>query len=273
MQQLIVPIDGSHESWRGAEVAFALAARCDATVDVVEVVVSLDSADQARHQLESGIRRIGPGDVEVTPHVLRVEESVAATLGRLWNERPAATFVMSSHGRGRSAAVLGSVVEDLLQREHGPIVVVGPHVERFDFTGRLLVSVDGSKLSETALPLGVAWGIELGMVPWIVEAVEPDTVVPADVAETAYTARLAQRFAAESGHEVEYDVVHGKHPARAISDHAARNDVGLIVATTHGRAGLARLTVGSTAADIVRHATCPVLLHRPPVLAGDAAPT
>jgi nucleotide-binding universal stress UspA family protein len=177
---------------------------------------------------------------------------------------------MSSHGRGRTAALLGSVVEDLLQREYGPIVVVGPHVAAADFTGPLIVPVDGSSLSEDALPLAAAWGIELGMVPWIIEVIDPDTVLPADVAETSYTARLAGDLQRSSGHEVEYDVVHGKHPAEAIADHAGRVGAGLIVATTHGRSGVARLTVGSTASGVVRHARCPVLLHRPPVLAGDA---
>ena len=270
MQQLIVPIDGSHESWVGASVAVALARACDATVEVVEVIVADDGADQARLQLENGIRRLDAPDVAITPVVRRLEESVAATLGRLWNERPAATFVMSSHGRGRSAALLGSVVEDLLQREYGPIVVAGPHVESADFTGPILVPVDGSSLSELALPLAAAWGIELGMVPWVIEVIDPDTVVPPDISETAYTARLARDLATESGHEVEYDVIHSKHAAEAIADHAARAGVGLIVATTHGRSGVARLAVGSTASGIVRHAHCPVLLHRPPVLAGDA---
>lgn len=270
MQQLIVPIDGSHESWVGASVAVALARKCDATVEVVEVIVASDGADQARLQLEAGIRRLEAVDVEITPVVRRLEDSVAATLGRLWNERPAATFVMSSHGRGRSAALLGSVVEDLLQREYGPIVVVGPHAGTADFSGPLLVPVDGSSLSEAALPLAAAWGIELGMVPWVIEVVEPDTVLPADIAETAYTARLAHDLSQESGHEVEYDVIHNKHPAEAIAEHASRVGAGLVVATTHGRSGVARLTVGSTASGIVRHAQCPVLLHRPPVLAGDA---
>lgn len=47
-----------------------------------------------------------------------------------------------------------------------------------------------------------------------------------------------------------------------------RNEMS-VVAATHGRTGLQRFTAGSTASSVVRAATCPVVLHRPPVFAVD----
>ena len=38
VQHLIVPIDGSDASWHAADVAIALARRCDTNVDIIEMV-------------------------------------------------------------------------------------------------------------------------------------------------------------------------------------------------------------------------------------------
>ena len=51
-------------------------------------------------------------------------------------------------------------------------------------------------------------------------------------------------------------------PAREIVDHAAANDIDLIVMGTHGRGGVQHLLVGSVAERVVRAAPCPVLTVR-----------
>lgn len=50
-------------------------------------------------------------------------------------------------------------------------------------------------------------------------------------------------------------------PADEIVRYAGENDVGLIVISTHGRHGLARI-LGSTTESVVRQAPCPVLTLR-----------
>lgn len=47
--------------------------------------------------------------------------------------------------------------------------------------------------------------------------------------------------------------------AKAIADYAEKNDVDLIAMSTHGRAGVRRLVLGSVAEAVLRHATVPVL--------------
>lgn len=51
-------------------------------------------------------------------------------------------------------------------------------------------------------------------------------------------------------------------PAAQILQLAEKNNLDLIVLTTKGRSGLARVLVGSTAESIMRHAPCPVLSVR-----------
>jgi nucleotide-binding universal stress UspA family protein len=51
-------------------------------------------------------------------------------------------------------------------------------------------------------------------------------------------------------------------PAEQILQLAEKNNIDVIVLTTKGRSGLARVIVGSTAESIMRHASCPVLSVR-----------
>ena len=49
-----------------------------------------------------------------------------------------------------------------------------------------------------------------------------------------------------------------------ITQVAKKKQVDLIVLTTHGRTGISRVLLGSTAERVVRHADCPVFVVRPP---------
>jgi nucleotide-binding universal stress UspA family protein len=62
---------------------------------------------------------------------------------------------------------------------------------------------------------------------------------------------------------VEEVIVHGE-AATEIVRVAKERAVDLIVVSSHGRTGLGRILFGSTAEAVVRHATCPVLVVKPP---------
>jgi nucleotide-binding universal stress UspA family protein len=57
-------------------------------------------------------------------------------------------------------------------------------------------------------------------------------------------------------------VVEMGEPAEAIVNYARANPIDLIVMSTHGRSGLARLVYGSVAEKLLHLAPCPVLLIR-----------
>lgn len=267
-QHLVVPVDGSTASWSAVPVAAQMAAIVDGKLDVVTVVDRLGDVVPAKAELADGLAKIGDLPVEATPQVL-ANDSVARALSDHIESLTGATVVMSSHGHGRSASVLGSTADELLRLMYGPIVVIGPHAHAAGgvLDGMYVVPVDGSKISEQIAPIAEAWAIEFKAVPWLVEVLDPDLHLSGDVFESAYPARLAQKLQRGSGHEVEYEVLHGNRPSKAIVDFAERMNASLIFATTHGRTGLERLRLGSVAAEVVRHAPCPVVLHRPPMLA------
>jgi nucleotide-binding universal stress UspA family protein len=274
VQHLIVPTDGSDAAWSAADVAFDLARRCDATVEVVEFVSHDDDVEDTGNRLAARLRQHDTAGADVRYAAMVAHHSVAAALADLVAAQPDAVVVMASHGRGRSAALMGSVTEDLLRLEFGPLLVVGPRChsreisEPRDFSGPIIATVDGSHDSESALALAVAWGIELQAEPWIVQVTDPDSTTGAGGDESAYPARLAGGLTQDSGHPVQFEVLHGSDIPIAISEFAKSASASMIVATTHGRSGLSRFVTGSTAAAIVHHAPCPVLLLRPPHLAG-----
>ena len=75
-----------------------------------------------------------------------------------------------------------------------------------------------------------------------------------------YMEDVVQRLQA-TGVAADYEILEGP-PGEAIVDEAEGLGADMIAMTTHGRTGLGRLVLGSVAAYVVGHATCPVLLTR-----------
>ncbi|MDA2944512.1 MAG: universal stress protein [Actinomycetota bacterium] len=273
---LIALSDGSDFSWRAVRLAAELASQIDLTLEVVEVALLPDDVPLTRRSIEERlIDELGEDRAKTTTTTVLVQgDRIATTIAdHITALGDGSIVVMSSAGRGRSAALLGSVAEDLLGQLHGPVLLVGPEVDidSFHLDGRILVPVDGSATSEYALGLAAAWGIEHGGVPWLVNVVDPDELARmgdgmggGDVAESSYVARTAQQLRERSHHGTNYDVLHDKHPDHAIARYAASGDVSLIIASTHGRTGLARVAAGSQAMGMVHRSPVPVLLVRPP---------
>ncbi len=271
-QHIIVPVDGSDRSWEVARVGAVIADSCAADLEIVHVVANDEHAAVAREELGAHLDEIGPlaVDAAIVPIVPELDSvgSAGSAIAAYAEAVDGSMIVMSSTGRGRSAAVLGSVADDVLRAMFGPIIVVGPHVTDVgSFSGDLVVPVDGSDFSETILPLAAAWGIALGATPWIVEVLDGTYAGSSDIFESSYPHRLANELTATSHHDVQFEVLHGGSAAEAIVDFARQQDTVAIMMATHGRTGLQRITTGSTAASVVHRATVPVVLSRPPVLA------
>jgi nucleotide-binding universal stress UspA family protein len=66
-----------------------------------------------------------------------------------------------------------------------------------------------------------------------------------------------------AGLNVEEVMVHGDAAAEIVRV-AEERGADLIVISSHGRTGLGRILFGSTAEAVVRHASCPVLVVKPP---------
>ena len=177
---------------------------------------------------------------------------------------PGTLVCMATHARsGLGALVDGSVAEEILRRRFGTATrrPGGRIHEAGILTLPVVVPLDGSAFSEAAIPVARAWAQRLGVALELVTCVEPTSAdgLPwgdRDVIDSGYLVRRAREHGASS-----WEILHGN--ARVPPSRRTEGRAGLIVASTHGRSGLARIVTGSVAVRIVHQAPCPVLLVRP----------
>ena len=139
----------------------------------------------------------------------------------------------------------------------------------------VLTPLDGSALAERAVPLAgqVARGRGGRLV--LVHVVSPRAEQGQPEVEGDIVG-LLERVAADqraAGLDVRVAIYNGYFAAPGIilARAAAEQDAHLIVMSTHGRGGVARLALGSVADDVLRHTRVPVLLV--PSLAAPELPT
>ncbi len=270
---VLVPLDGSELSAR-ALVPGAAVARANGSPLTVVSYTSAWNHDQLLAAVERQCSGIDVPNLSVS--VEPAGPGIVERLAELVQARPSSLVVMSTIGRGSTGALLGSVAEGLLERTFGPAILVGPEcvTEGFEVGGTILVGLDGSRYSESILPVVESWAIALGYEVEIVSVLDPDEVMAAtasgvgqpNIVETGYVHNRAREAAHVIGREVDFDVLHDSNPARALVDHAGSQRSAMIAVATHGRSGLARLVMGSVSMHVVHRAPCPVLAIRPPDL-------
>ncbi len=262
-QRIIVPVDGSARSWDVADAAAELAVRWDCPVEVVSIVRFDSARDETEAEINGRIADSSWADRATSRVLAGIDESVGEYIASIANEHPGSLVVMSTTGHGRSAAILGSTAEEILRHTTTPILLYGPVADAVAPSGTsLMVAVDGSELSEQALGLAGAWAIGLDLVPWVVTVGAVGVKLPADVTESAGPYALAAELRDLIGRTVQFETLHGKRPAVALTEFAESMDAAALVETTHARRGLDRLVAGSVTMSTVRHSHIPVLVVR-----------
>jgi nucleotide-binding universal stress UspA family protein len=285
---ILVPHDGSALAERALPFATSLARAADARLWLVHARASAVPLLDPEHGLDPSAMIEG-----VAAHLR--ERGLKATARTMHGDAasvildasvdmPADLIVMSTHGRGGIGRWLyGSVADQVLVRATVPVLLVPAacdHPWPDDRRLKILVPLDGSDLSEAAVGparvLGRAIGADLLLlrvaeqgadVVWgINRAVVPTLhVTPEELGEVRqYLDGIAAPPGALAGST---DVlVESGDPSSVIPRIARQEGIDLIAMATHGRTGLARLTMGSVATVTVQRAHIPVLLVRPPGL-------
>jgi nucleotide-binding universal stress UspA family protein len=265
---VVVPLDGSTESERALGPAASVARESRARL--VVIVAAPGPASAAGLETELKERFDGAGlnvDEVLVDTFVRADDLVAERLG----EEPVPLVCMASHGReGVERALLGSMAERVARRATSPVLLVGPNCPpTADPTrGWAMLTLDGSAVSSTIAPLAIEWAHCFRMTPSIATVLEPleakDTrMLPGETAEVVAVHSVAEELVREGLHP-RWDVLHGRDVAVQIADCATRLPAAVILMSSHGRSGLARIALGSVAMSVVRRAPCPVLVRRPP---------
>jgi len=290
---ILVPLDGSPLSEAALPYAEALARAETAPLRLISVVepapvgLTGQPSEVQAHLEQVQRQRLGQY-LTTTADALRARGlQVTVTLGSgdpssqilaVADAHDAAMIVMATHGRGGAARwLVGSVADKVMRLGTRPVLLVRPpqagEATRAIRLGRLMVPLDGSPLGEMALPLAerlaAATGATLTLVraePWLTAVLAPygasDDLTEMD-AETAAAAETYLHTVQErlpAGVHAESLVLRGA-PSPTLVDFAQQEHIDLVVMSTHGRGGLRRLVLGSTADRMVRAGVPTLLVH------------
>ncbi|UQA61274.1 universal stress protein [Polyangium aurulentum] len=202
----------------------------------------------------------GSADAEI----LRVAEEVGATL-----------IVTGSRGlTGIRRMLLGNVAERIVRYAHCPVLVVRKH----EPTNRILAPTDLSERATPAVDLAAQIAQRRGGTLVVMHSLDivprpafgftvpfgglpvippPEVVTQARTGAEEVLTGMLERLGAKG----ERRVVEGD-AATSIIQMADETGTDLVVVSTHGRTGLARVALGSVAEKVVRGAHCSVLVVR-----------
>lgn len=183
-------------------------------------------------------------------------------------------LVLGATGAGRLAQVLlGSTAEEVVRAADTP-VLVAPTERTGDEIDRILAPIDLSTCSRTSLQYAVDWAEREGARLVVMHA----TTLPTGAMELMdrnpteedtethreWTSEQMQQFLSDVDfRDVERDrVLRFGPPHREIGGVSEEYDADLVIMGTHGRRGVQRLFLGSTATKVLRDLSRPVVTVR-----------
>lgn len=291
IRNILVPIDFSSMSIQAIEPAKRLAQRFEAKVHLAHIhhwqypagfMGPISSRDMPPMTFEEHRKKTLAEDLKKLARrcglslagTLHLREGASAfdEICRLAQEIPADLIVLPTHGRaGLKHVFLGSTAERLVQHSPVPVFVVRGTTPKSIKT--IVVPVDFSGSSLEALNYAINFANEFGAKIVLLHVVAlgyaytADGFAMYDMSELVKAAqkegeRQMREFVRSAKLErVKFEaVVRTGQAAPEICGHAKGHDVDLIITATHGRTGFEHVLIGSTAEQVVRHASCPVLV-------------
>lgn len=292
-EKILVTLDGSSFSEWALSYAVDLAQRTDAALELASVhepipsfsydeweAAALDWTEEYLDRKREELREELSTPVDAWVGTGQILESI---LGHA-NTVGADLIVAATHGRGAvSRAWLGSVADGLIRRASQPVLLIRPEKgeqppEEVRFR-RIVLPLDGSGFAESvkekAVRLARLYDAELHLVRVIAYPIEiaspylPHTVQmnqevvdEAKAAAKSYLENICRDLSGD-GVSAESHVVVDSQAGQAICAAAEEIEADLVVMATHGRGGLKRALLGSTADKVIRSARIPVLVQRP----------
>lgn len=138
---------------------------------------------------------------------------------------------------------------------------------------KILVPLDFSEFSEEALDLANGWAEALhaslrllhvinlkDLYSFNSESIESSLSLENILRQKAQ--EELSKYARKAKAPCEIEIRLGT-PIEEIGDCIEKNQIDLVIISTHGRSGIKHLLMGSVAEKVVRHSPCPVLTFRP----------
>lgn len=257
--RLLVPLDGSRE----AETAITPALRVARRLRVPLELVTVHDPVRGRwaHNIDYVAERISYGQVEV------------ACVGAGWagdvivdiaGEQPGTVVCMATHNRDQlSRLVAGSVTEHVLRSAATPVLLVGPGYQSYrephHYT-QAVVCLDGGRRDPTTVTVAASWSRQLGLDIELAhiatgadgsdELQEQLTRTATELTDSGLTATVTPRTAGDAASGIR----------RLLADRPAA----IAFLSSHGRAALTRLVMGSVSEQVLETSPAPLLLNPMP---------
>ncbi|MCB0077850.1 MAG: universal stress protein [Anaerolineales bacterium] len=273
--QILVPVNGSEHSARMIPMAQMLGAPYDARITLMAVQQSNGAESTSRRQpgvqledrekISDYLDRLAR---DLHEQGVRVETAigygeVSQEISDRARESLSDLIVISTHGRPTIERVVNeSVAYKVTQESITPVLVANPDLEQWDPENfkleRVMVTLDGSEAAEKALPYAYGIAKQFGSEVILFS-------VPAGVDEAIKAEQMEQYLSViaaaldEQGIKVRM-LIEGAAVARSIVAAGDKEDVDLIIMTSHGSGSLDRLLTGSVTERVIYRANRPVLI-------------
>jgi len=267
VKRILVPVDGSRFSEQLIAPAAQIARATGTPLALLRVIERADEQAEAKRYVDA---LAVPAGAEGLCRQASTD-GVAAAIGDEARRLPGTLVAMCSHGRsGAMQALFGSVALQVLRAIGEPVVVFRPHDNGSAAPvklGRVVLPLDGSKLSESVVPQAAALAKWLGARIVVVSVIDPSTkidpsVPTGDVLESGYVRTQARDITERHGVAASWEVLHGE-PKEAIPRFARGLGDAMLAMTTHGHTGLRGVVTGSVTAQCLRDAGVPVFIRLP----------
>ena len=291
IRTILVPTDFSAASQAALETAVALARRDDAAIHLLHSIrlpvlhtnydINVPRAvweglrKGTRERMQESERWLEEAGVSEVGSIVSDAQQPAEVIERSARELDADLVVMATHGRrGLRHALLGSVTERTIRSAPIPVLAVKETAIEPGPLQRILVPIDFSPHSESALAAASALARRDGAHLDLLCVVEPladhlrhgsEDVIEFDERNRRVVAERLEARAAPLRDEVPSIQSHlgTGSPAEAIAEEAERLDSNLVVMGTHGLTGIEHAMIGSVTERTLRLTTRPVLATKP----------
>jgi len=287
-KRILIPLDGSTRAMDAVEFASALAQASQASLTLLHIEPWGEPVESLRRDhvdldaLVAELRAKGL-DAHAIVRIDDPEDGIAVT-AKLEN---ADLIVLAPHLReGMEALRHPSITARMLTRSPAPLLIfpdampyIGAKSLLADPQSRILVPLDGSERAEAELPLAMDLARFYDRELLLVRASAPpayvtgtEMYIPSADYVMSYR-REAQEYLGETASRVRnaglraQTLVVAGPPEAELMALLATEPIGLVVVSTHGRAGAARLLLGSVARHLIYHATTPLIVLPPRYLA------
>ena len=293
IKKILFPTDFSRCSDQALIHALSLAERYDASLSIIHVLLPLeyDPYDLGHHlpdldkiqseidrlsssQVRAAIERRSYRDITIEQSTVRGISAAPAIL-EYAADRGIDVIVMGTHGRrGLNHFMLGSVAEEVVRLAPCPVITVREMKQQSAMTQfrQILVPIDFSGFSRDAIShakyLACDFGSTVRLLHIVEEVIHPSFYVTGQTSLTTWfpeveatTLKEMKRLADEaSGPQVplEFHIKEGR-AAVDIIGFAKKNDIDLIIMSSHGLTGIEHLLLGSVTEKVVRMAPCPLI--------------